>query len=146
MSRELPLVMLFFSYQKEGRHWAPGSSCRIAWPSICPSEYYFHSSVHTPCTLTTCYSDKTHLDAFHPLHLSNPCPPTHPAIAHEHVLFWASVSLDLFLPCLLCCRVTANRMANMAPGDTAVLLRLGPEDMSISSQASLCCVLLLPSP
>lgn len=30
----------------------------------------------------------------------------------------------------------------MAPGDTAVLLRLGPEDMSIS-QASLCCMLLL---
>lgn len=34
-------------------------------------------------------------------------------------------------------------MVNKAPGDTVVLLRPSPEDMSLSSQASLCCVLLL---
>lgn len=50
MSRELPLVIHLFSYQKEGTHWLLAPAAALPVPSICPSVDYFQygaSSVHT---------------------------------------------------------------------------------------------------
>lgn len=80
MSRELPLVIHLFSYQKEGTHQLLAPAAELPVLSTCPSVNYFQNGASSVHTLPALLPPTTLMKLMYmPFTLSSLAPPANPA-------------------------------------------------------------------